>query len=201
MNKRGFTLLEILTVLVIISVVGTSSMIVFGNIDEETSQKDSENIYKDIQRAGTLYVELKDDFLNDFVTRGEMLVPLYELISTNFFSGGMEVAMTNEDGTVMKDAAGNTIKDIKVYDPYTNEEIDATSRVKIYVAEKTLESGKKFRYQNSCIVRPYYEGDVEKYECVANSEGKVKDKNGNKFHAKHPDVADSQVDTCCPNQI
>ena len=54
MNKRGFTLLEILTVLVIISVVGTSSMLVFGNIDEETSQNDSENIYKDIQNAQEL---------------------------------------------------------------------------------------------------------------------------------------------------
>lgn len=197
MNKRGFTLLEILTVLVIISVVGTSSMLIFGNIDEETSQKDSENIYKDIQRAGTLYVELNDRILENYVSKGEMYISLSELVTTNFFTGGTEVSMENTD------EFGNkvTSTEIKIYDPYTNQEIDKTSRVKIYVAEKTLESGKKFRYQNSCIVKPYYEGDVEKYECVANSEGKVKDKNGNKFHAKHPDVADSQVDTCCPNQI
>ena len=55
MNKKGFTLMELLFVIVIVSLISISSVIVFGNIDDETSIKDRISIYKDIQKSALLY--------------------------------------------------------------------------------------------------------------------------------------------------
>ena len=42
--KNGFTLMELLVVIVIVSVISVSSVLAFGNIDDSTAIKDRINI-------------------------------------------------------------------------------------------------------------------------------------------------------------
>ena len=58
--KKGFTLMELLVVIVIVAVISVSSVLAFGNIDDSTAVKDRMNIYKDIQRSAILYVDLNN---------------------------------------------------------------------------------------------------------------------------------------------
>ena len=50
MNKKGFTLVELMAVLIIVSVVSVSSIITFGQINKDTSKNELANNYKEIQR-------------------------------------------------------------------------------------------------------------------------------------------------------
>ena len=49
MNKKGFTLMELLAVILILAVVSVSSTIAFGNIDDTTAKTELKNKYIDIQ--------------------------------------------------------------------------------------------------------------------------------------------------------
>ena len=123
MNKKGFTLIELLFVIVIVALISISSVLVFGNIDDDTSVKDRQNIYKDIQRGAILYIDLNDSWLTQFKQNGEIMLELAELKNSNYV-------------------------DIDVQDPVTNREIPSNYMVKIYSAQDQY--GNKF--VDTCIL-------------------------------------------------
>lgn len=77
--KNGFTLMELLVVIVIVAVISVSSVLVFGNIDDSTALTDRKNLYKDIQRTALLYIDLDDKSLYQFRESGQMHVTIAEL--------------------------------------------------------------------------------------------------------------------------
>lgn len=144
MNKKGFTLIELLVVIVIMGVVGTSSMIMFNNIDDDTAEVDRENTYKTIQRSAILYLDLNDDWLQQFKDKKEMFIEMSELMGTNYVSSSLE-------------------------DPVTNEEIPSNYIVKLYISKDR--HGRE--YMDSCILdKDKLKSSKEESACVVDSEGK-----------------------------
>ena len=123
MNKKGFTLMELLVVIVIVAVVSVASTVSFSNIDDETASKELANTYKDIQRAASLYLDLHDAALEQFINESRVTIKISTLQEENYVS-----------------------KDIT--NPITGEQIDNSSSVVIYIAK----DGSTKKYVNTCIV-------------------------------------------------
>lgn len=121
--KKGFTLMELLVVIVIVSVISVSSVLAFGNIDDSTAIKDRINVYKNIQRSAKLYVDLNNSWLNQFRAKGFMYIGIMELKNSNYV-------------------------DIEVEDPVTGEEIPSNYIIKIYTAKDS----DNMEYIDTCII-------------------------------------------------
>ncbi len=142
MNKKGFTLIELMAVLIIISVVSVSSIITFGQINKDTSKNELKNTYKEIQKSAVLYLDLNDVWLKSFTSEKNINIKLVELKNWNYIS-----------------------EDIK--DSVNNKEISDDYIVKIYVA-----GGEKNIYTNTCIYKNKTINNVQKSICVADENGK-----------------------------
>ena len=166
--KKGFTLMELLFVIVIVSVISISSVVVFGNIDDSTAAKDRINTYVDIQRGAVLYIDLNDYWLVQFKENKEIKIELSELKISNYI-------------------------DIDIQDPVTNKEIPSNYMVQIYTAKDAYGND----YMDTCIVnkvellKAYCNPSSSEYNltkcqiesCVADSKGEkivYKDAHGNK---------------------
>lgn len=124
--KNGFTLMELLVVIVIVSVISVGSVLAFGNIDDSTAIKDRKNIYKDIQRSAILYVDLDNTILNDFREIGQTHVKLISLIDAGYIKEDIE-------------------------DPVTGDPISKDYWIKIYIAhDKIGVNGNE--YIDTCIL-------------------------------------------------
>ena len=154
MNKKGFTLMELLIVIVIVAVVSVGATVSFSNIDDETAEKELANIYKDIQRAASLYLDLHDSALDQFISDGRVTVKISSLQDENYVEK-------------------------ELVDPITGEDIDTSASVVLYVKKEGTES----KYVGSCIVKFTASGatciadseghtnctyDDSKPECVSN---------------------------------
>ena len=123
MNKKGFTLMELLIVIVIIAVVSVAASVSFSNIDDETAGKELANTYKDIQRAASLYLDLHDSALEQFINESRVTIKISTLQEENYVS-----------------------KDL--VNPITGEDIDSSASVVIYIEK----DGNTKKYVNTCIV-------------------------------------------------
>ena len=74
--KKGFTLMELLVVIMIVAIVSVASTVSFSNIDDATNKKELENKYIEIQRAASLYLDLHSERLDDFVNDNVASIPL-----------------------------------------------------------------------------------------------------------------------------
>ena len=73
MNKKGFTLMELLVVIVIVAVVSVGATISFGTVDDNTAIKERINQFKEIQRSANLYLDLNDQAtINQFISDGSI---------------------------------------------------------------------------------------------------------------------------------
>ena len=95
--KKGFTLVELLIVVVLMAVISTSSIIAFDNIDNDTDATDRINMFKNIQRSASLYIDLNDDWLNQFMTNQEIFISLGELKNTNYVNFDLEDPVSHEE--------------------------------------------------------------------------------------------------------
>ncbi len=157
MNKNGFTLMELLFVIVIIAVISISSVVVFGNIDDETSSKDRENIYKDVQKSALLYIDLNDSWLYQFKANGEIKIELSELKNSNYVSFDIKDPITN------KEIPSNYM--VQIYtamDRYNNPYIDTCVINKLELLEP---------YCNKNNVAMYDKSKCSIKSCVADSDG------------------------------
>ena len=121
--KKGFTLMELLFVIVIVAVISISSVVVFGNIDDSTAIKDRINTYMDIQRGAVLYIDLNDYWLAQFKENKQIKIELSELKNSNYI-------------------------DINIQDPVTSKEIPSNYMVQIYTAKDAYQN----EYIDTCIV-------------------------------------------------
>ena len=123
--KKGFSLMELLVVMVIISVISISSSLVFGNINDDSAETDRMNIYKDMQRAALLYLDLNDSSLSQFrdtSNSGKILISLNNLKNLNYV-------------------------DLELIDPVTNEEFPS-----YFIAIYTQKDHMGKDYVNTCIL-------------------------------------------------
>lgn len=147
--KKGFTLVELLIVVVLMAVISTSSIIAFDNIDNDTNETDKVNMYKNVQRSATLYVDLNDDWLNQFMTNKEIFISIGELKNTNYINPELEDPVYHED------IPSNYL--VKLYmskDEQNNEYIDSC------VLDST-----KLNTKNACVANSDGEEDIA---CCAN---------------------------------
>lgn len=96
-DKNGFTLMELLVVILIISVVSVSATISFSSIDDATKQKELENKYSEIQRSAGLYLDLHNSYLNTFITNKEMYIKLNVLKEENYITTDLENPVTGDN--------------------------------------------------------------------------------------------------------
>lgn len=142
MNKKGFTLVELMAVLIIISVVSVSSIITFGAINKDTSKNELANTYKEIQRSAVLYLDLNDVWLKSFVSEKNIDIKLFELKNWNYVSDEIKDSVNNKD----------------ISDNYI---------IKIYVT-----GNDKNLYTNTCIYENKKIDGALKSVCVSDENGK-----------------------------
>ena len=116
-NKKGFTLMELLVVILIVAVVSVSATVSFSNIDDSTKQKELENKYAEIQRAAGLYLDLHNSYLNTFISEKQMYVKLYVLAEENYVSSDLENPVTGD--------SINPDYYVKLYVPSDNSKVES----------------------------------------------------------------------------
>ena len=95
--KKGFTLLELLVVIMIVAVVSISATISFSTIDDDTSKKELTNKYIEIQRATHLYLDLHNSDLEWFIEKKTIDIKLSELKNENYITSDLSNPVTKED--------------------------------------------------------------------------------------------------------
>ncbi len=144
MKKNGFTLMELLAVIMILAVVSVAATLSFGNIDNTTSVNELKNRYIEIQRAASLYVDLNDNetYLDELTGRNS--------------SGITRVSV----GTLK---SNNYINDLS--NPVTGEDIPLSTVVVLYIKENN--------HVDTCIISSENDANTlqENTSCVANSKG------------------------------
>ncbi len=154
MNKKGFTLMELLVVIVIVAVVSVGSTISFGTIDDTSSVKERINLFKDIQRSASLYLDLDEQStINQFIEDGKLTVPFSILATENYIDKKIEDPVT---GDIIADYSRNNVE----IEPYY---------VMLYIRR---DSDNIAQSVSSCIIKKV-SGDnpIGRYECVAGQDG------------------------------
>lgn len=142
--KKGFTLMELLLVIVIVAMIGLSTTIVFSEVQENNAENNLKEQYLDIQRAAKAYIDLNDSRSASFSELGAAYVTVGELQSKGYLKSEL-------------------INDV------TKKQIDANYIVKIIINEPD-----SLRYIDTCILEyidnkekcvANDEGDFENAEC------------------------------------
>lgn len=122
MNKKGFTLMEVLLVVTIAAVVGIGSVVMYETTTNVTKEEDLKNTYVDIEQAATLYMDVDSSALISFRENNYLSVPILTLKSNNYIDSDLK-------------------------NPVDNSDISDDYLVYIYVEKKQNKS-----YLNTCIV-------------------------------------------------
>ena len=144
MNKKGFTLMELLIVILIVSVVSVGAIISFGEVDDTAAKKERANQYAEIQRAASLYLDLHDALLKQFVSDKYTMIKIYTL---------------QEEGYISKE----------LEDPVTTKEIDNNYSIVLYVDNDKVNSCIVDTTAN--ITDNHCGTSGEYYKCIANNFG------------------------------
>ena len=123
--KNGFTLMEVLIVVLISAIIGVSSVVMYETTTNVTKEQELKNTYIDIQEAAMLYMDVESSALSSFRENQYLNVPISILQSDNYL-------------------------DSELKNPVDNSEISSDYIVRIYI-KKDTSSGKSFL--NSCIVK------------------------------------------------
>ena len=111
MNKKGFTLIELMVVIVILAVVSTSTIVIFDQTDKTTADNELRETYKSLQRNAILFMDLTDSWRNQLNSNDYIFIKLNELENQNFVDAG-------------------------IADPTTYDEIPRDYVIKIYIDER-----------------------------------------------------------------
>lgn len=142
MNKKGFTLIELMVVIMILAIVSASSVVIFDNTDKNTADSELRATYTGLQRDAILFMDLTDSWRTQLNSNGYIFIKLNELENQNFVEAG-------------------------ITDPTNYDEIPRDYVVKIYIDEKTINGEEKTRL-DSCVLDLKNENNPR---CVANSDG------------------------------
>ncbi|MBR5662027.1 MAG: prepilin-type N-terminal cleavage/methylation domain-containing protein [Bacilli bacterium] len=99
MNKKGFTLIEIIAVIVIIALVTTIVILNFDNSLNKNNNKKEEAFVTDLEKAACVYIDLKDNaiFKNTCYSLGTCTVTVDQLITNGILSSDMKDPSTNQN--------------------------------------------------------------------------------------------------------
>ena len=97
MNKKGFTLMELIVVIAIVAVVGVASAISFNSVNEDAAKEELVNKYMEIQRAANLYLDLNNSELEWFIQNGYTDIKLGDLKQGNYITSDLTNPVTKED--------------------------------------------------------------------------------------------------------
>lgn len=143
MNKKGFTLIELMVVIVILAVVSTSTIVIFDQTDKTTADNELRETYKSLQRNAILFMDLTDSWRNQLNSNDYIFIKLNELENQNFVDAG-------------------------IADPTTYDEIPRDYVIKIYIDESVVDGVDKTRIDSCVLDMTKSEANPK---CIANSEG------------------------------
>ena len=86
-NKKGFTLVEVLAVVVILSIIGSIAMIAVNNVRRKQEIKNRQNVIMGVLTASKKYTADNPSVLNDLANNS---IPVYTLIEQNYTEFDME---------------------------------------------------------------------------------------------------------------
>ena len=89
MNKRGYTLIEIIAVIVIIALVTTIVILNFDTSIGKTNTKKEESFVTDLEKAACVYIDLKENTA--------FTVTVGQLVTSGILSSDMKDPSTNND--------------------------------------------------------------------------------------------------------
>ena len=95
MNKNGFSLIELLFVIVIVATISVSSVVLFNKTTEKSMDEEKKGIYLDIERAALLYVDLNETWLNEFNENNLVYLTVGELTTKNYISKNVITRIKN----------------------------------------------------------------------------------------------------------
>lgn len=97
MNKKGFTMIELLSVLALVAIISVSAVIVFDETSQNTNKKDLKNKYEEIQRSSILFLDMNDSWISDFNENGSIYLRLGELQSKNYITTSLRDPVEKTD--------------------------------------------------------------------------------------------------------
>ena len=135
MNKKGFTLMELLVVISIVAVVGVASIISFASIKDDTAEEELKNKYIEIQRGANLYLDLHSADQQWFIESKKIDLKLSDLRSENFITNDLSNPITG--GVISEDYYVRLciVKDTNNQDIVDSCIIERTSSGITYIAD------------------------------------------------------------------
>ncbi len=94
--KNGFTLMELLVVIVITATISAGSAVLFSRSNDESNKEDLKGRYREMQRAANVYIDLNDSWRNTLNENRQVSVKLGELESTNYVDKDFQNPVTKE---------------------------------------------------------------------------------------------------------
>ena len=94
--KNGFTLMELLVVIVITAVIATGSAMIFNKSNSDTNEEDLRGKYREIQRAANIYIDLNDSWRTTLNENRKVSIKLGELQSSNYVAKNFKNTVTNQ---------------------------------------------------------------------------------------------------------
>ncbi len=94
--KNGFTLMELLAVIVITVAISTGSVLLFSRSNKDSNEEELRGKYREMQRAANIYVDLNDSWRASLNENREATIRLKELQSMNYIDKNFKNNVTNE---------------------------------------------------------------------------------------------------------
>lgn len=94
--KNGFTLVELLVVIVITVTVSAGSAMLFGKSNSDTNEEDLRGKYRELQRAAIIYTDLNDNYRKSLNENKEVFIKLAELQNANYVNRNFSNTVTGE---------------------------------------------------------------------------------------------------------
>ena len=97
MNRKGFTLLELLAVIAVVGIVSVAAVVSFANIEKDTEEEELRNKYAEIQRAANLYMDLHNSSMSLFMEQNYIDIKLGTLDNENYLTSDLSNPVTGDD--------------------------------------------------------------------------------------------------------
>ncbi len=94
--KNGFTLMELLVVIVLTAMISAGSAMIFSKSNSDTNEEDLRGKYREMQRSANIYVDLNDSWRNSLNEDRKISIKLGELQASNYVDKNFKNSVTNE---------------------------------------------------------------------------------------------------------
>lgn len=157
--KKGFTLIEVLGILVVLSVIILVAVPSIIQTNKNANKSEIENTRKTIFMAADTYINLEDSRKSRFKKNNYYYIKLSDLVSSGLLSDSLKNPETNLEKTIVEDSwwvevrlnNGNTNYKIVSKNPYIDEENESTMAYTMLIDKKEaiLVSNNKYVYRDA----------------------------------------------------